>query len=155
MKFKNSILICLVFAAIALVGTSCNTNKAVTTSSPTSTATSSTSTARQGQNRGDRQRPQRGDRQAQMEALYSKLQLSDQQKAQMEVIQNKYSQEMEQNRPSRGGDRTAMREKMQSIRDRQNTEIKGVLTDSQYNIYEQEMKAMQPERGGRGGRSRG
>lgn len=52
---------------------------------------------------------------------------------------------------SGGGDRDAMREKMMDMREKQNKEMKKILTDSQYKKYQKYLEERRAQRGqGRG-----
>ena len=136
MSLKKQFLFAITIAVVLLSSVACSTSK------NTQATTDVPAQARQGQQ----------NRQAQLAALYAKLQLSDQQQVQFETINSKYRQEMEATLASRNGNRMAMRDKMISIRERQNSEVKEILTPAQYAIYEQEMESRRAKRGNRGGR---
>ena len=107
------------------------------------------------------ERADRGDfeaRQAQrQEQLYTQLGLSDAQKTKMEEIQsNTRSQTQAMRAEMRNGnaDRTAMRAKMETIRNAELADIKQILTAEQFTKYETFIKERE-SRGGRGGRGGG
>ncbi len=97
------------------------------------------------------------DHKAEAEALHKKLQLSEKQAAEFKLVKDKYRSEIEALRTASNDDRRVMREQMNSIRDRENSEIKTILTDSQYRIYLKSMEERKPPRRGpkRGGPGNG
>lgn len=75
----------------------------------------------------------------QMEELKEGLELSDDQEKQVREIITAGFETMRKSREEMmdgGGDREAMREKMQAMREEQNQKIKAVLTEEQYIKYE-------------------
>ena len=95
----------------------------------------------------------------QMEELKEGLQLSDEQEKQVREIITAGFETMRQAREEMqdgGGDREAMREKMQAMREEQTQKIKAVLSEEQFAKYEQ-IQAERRERmrqngfGGQGG----
>ena len=110
---------------------------------------------------GGGERGGRGDfqaRQAEQQAkLYAELGLSDAQKTKMEEIQKSTRQTMQAMRAESrdGGDRTAMREKMQAIRKAETEEVKKIMTAEQFTKYEKFLEERRGQRGGRGGRGGG
>ena len=76
----------------------------------------------------------------QMEELKEGLDLSDDQEKQVREILTAGSETMRKAREEMqdgGGDRDAMREKMQQMREEQTEKIKAVLTEEQFTKYEQ------------------
>jgi hypothetical protein len=75
----------------------------------------------------------------QMEELKEGLQLSEDQEKQMRDILTTGAETMRKAREGMqdGGDREAMREKMQQMREEQNQKIKAVLSEEQFTKYEQ------------------
>lgn len=76
----------------------------------------------------------------QMEELKEGLELSEDQEKQVREILTAGSETMRKAREEMqdgGGDRDAMREKMQQMREEQNKKIKAVLTEEQFTKYEQ------------------
>lgn len=75
----------------------------------------------------------------QMEELKEGLELSDDQEKQVREIITAGFETMRKSREEMmdgGGDREAMREKMQAMREEQNQKIKAVLTEEQFTKYE-------------------
>lgn len=89
----------------------------------------------------------------QMEELKEGLDLSDDQEKQVREILTEGSETMRKAREGMqdgGGDRDAMREKMQQMREEQSEKIKAVLTEDQFTKYEQ-IQAERRERMRQGG----
>jgi periplasmic protein CpxP/Spy len=89
----------------------------------------------------------------QMEELKEGLDLSDDQEKQVREILTAGSETMRKTREEMqdgGGDRDAMREKMQQMREEQTEKIKAVLTEDQFTKYEQ-IQAERRERMRQGG----
>jgi periplasmic protein CpxP/Spy len=79
----------------------------------------------------------------QMEELKEGLELSDDQEKQVREIITAGFETMRKSREEMmdgGGDREAMREKMQKMREEQNEKIKAVLSEEQFTKYEQIQK---------------
>jgi hypothetical protein len=79
----------------------------------------------------------------QMEELKEGLQLSDDQEKQVREIITAGFETMRKSREEMmdgGGDREAMREKMQKMREEQTAKIKAVLSEEQFTKYEQIQK---------------
>lgn len=92
----------------------------------------------------------------QMEELKEGLQLSDDQEKQVREIITSGFETMRKAREEMqdGGDREAMREKMQQIREEQAQKIKAVLSEEQFSKYEQlqqERRERMRQNGGSGG----
>ncbi|MEM1323185.1 MAG: hypothetical protein AAGG75_23165 [Bacteroidota bacterium] len=121
----------IILGLALLTGYACSSAQQATPSTPT-----------------EAQAPQRGQErrgpQASEQELLDKLQLSEQQAASFKVIKEKYRSEIEALRADRSGDRRAMKEKMDSIRDRENEELKEVFSDQQYQRYIEEQKKHRP-----------
>lgn len=89
----------------------------------------------------------------QMEELKESLELSDDQEKQVREIITAGMETMRKAREEMqdgGGDREAMREKMQAMREEQTEKIKAVLTEEQFTKYEQ-IQAERRERMRQGG----
>lgn len=89
----------------------------------------------------------------QIEELKEGLQLSDEQEKQVREIITAGFETMRKSREEMmdgGGDREAMREKMQAMRDEQNQKLKAVLSEEQFAKYEQ-IQAERRERMRQGG----
>jgi len=88
----------------------------------------------------------------QMEELKSGLELSDDQEKQVREIITAGFETMQKAREGMqdGGDREAMREKMQQMREEQTEKIKAVLSEEQFTKYEQ-IQAERRERMRQGG----
>lgn len=77
----------------------------------------------------------------QMEELKESLELSDDQEKQVrEIITAGFETMREAREGMQDGDREAMREKMQAIREEQTQKIKAVLSEEQFTKYEQIQK---------------
>jgi periplasmic protein CpxP/Spy len=93
----------------------------------------------------------------QMEELKEGLDLSDDQEKQVREIITAGFENMRKSREEMqdGGDREAMREKMQAMREEQNQKIKAVLSAEQFTKYEQiqeeRRERMRQNGGGQGG----
>jgi len=92
----------------------------------------------------------------QMEELKSGLELSDDQEKQVREIITAGFETMQKAREGMqdGGDREAMRDKMQQMREEQNQKIKAVLSEDQFTKYEQiqkERRERMRQGGGSGG----
>ena len=95
----------------------------------------------------------------QMDELKEGLQLSDDQEKQVREIITSGFETMRKAREEMqdGGDREAMREKMQQMREEQNVKIKAVLSEEQFTKYEQiqeERRQRMRQGGGPGGPGR-
>ena len=94
----------------------------------------------------------------QMEELKESLELSDDQEKQVREIITAGFETMRSAREGMqdGGDREAMREKMQQMREEQTTKIKAVLSEEQFTKYEQiqqERRERMRQGGGPGGQN--
>ena len=100
------------------------------------------------------QTTQSSDRAAQIEErmniLSAKLNLTDEQEIQFRNINEKYNNEMQSLRNS-GGDRQSKIQSMRSIQERKNKDVQIILTDSQYQIYLDEMEKQRAQMRGRRG----
>lgn len=91
----------------------------------------------------------------QTEAVKKACDLDADQETKVQALNLKSANKMNEMRKSGGGDRDAMREKMKTIRDDQNKEMKKVLSDDQWKKYEKYMEEQRKQRGQRGGGGRG
>ena len=85
-----------------------------------------------------------------MNTLSAKLNLTDEQETQFRNINEKYFNEMQSLRTS-GGDRQSKFQSMRSIQERKNKDVQIILTDSQYQIYLNEMEKQRGQMRGRRG----
>ena len=85
-----------------------------------------------------------------MNTLSAKLNLTDEQEIQFRNINEKYNNEMQSLRNS-GGDRQSKIQSMRSIQERRNKDVQIILTDSQYQIYLDEMEKQRAQMRGRRG----
>ena len=87
----------------------------------------------------------------QIEQMKETLNLSEEQEKQLREIMIQNSEEMQQMRGNTQGagtgDREAMREQMQQMRDKQNEKMKSVLTDEQWETYQAQQEEMRSRRG--------
>ncbi|RHJ82377.1 hypothetical protein [Parabacteroides sp. AM08-6] len=86
-----------------------------------------------------------------MEKMITELKLDKKQAADFRKISKKYQEKMVEARKEAGDDRQKMREKMITMRDERNAEIKKILTEEQYKQY---LEKQQPPQGQRRGRDR-
>ncbi len=89
-------------------------------------------------------------RQAAYNAMLDTLQLTDQQREDVDFINMKYRAQMQQMRQNNDGDFEAMRPKMMELRDKQNAELKEVFNEEQFAQY-QKWQQENRSRRGRGG----
>ena len=109
------------------------------------------------QNRGGNDFDPKERAEKEVETLTEKFELSKDQQTKVYDVILKGSNEMVKMRKEASGDRDAMREKMMSLRKEQNTELKKILSDSQwesYTKYQQERRSQRGNRGGGGGGQR-
>lgn len=76
----------------------------------------------------------------QQAALLAKLGLRPEQEKAFNEIQAKFRQQMAEMRSNSGGDFSAMREKMQSMRTEQEAELQKILTQEQFETYKKHMQ---------------
>lgn len=88
-----------------------------------------------------------------LENLKTKLELSDQQVADINVVFENQKKKRDEMRDS-GLSREEMREKMQSMRDEQNKAIMEILNTDQQKKYKEMMEKMENRRGSRGNRNK-
>ena len=86
-------------------------------------------------------------RQAAYNAMLDSLQLTDQQREDVDFINIKYKAQMQQIRQSSDGDRETMRPKMMALRDKQNAELKEVFNEEQFAEYQKWQKENRGRRG--------
>lgn len=86
----------------------------------------------------------------QMAEMKETLNLSDKQEKQMRELILENFDDMSKMREKSGGDREAMREQMQQLREEQNNKTKEILSDEQWEKYQ----TFQEERRGRRGQGR-
>ncbi len=92
----------------------------------------------------------------QTERMKKSLELTDQQSVKVSEINLKFIKKQAEVRKDAGEDRTAMREAMVKIRKERQAELKGAMSDAQYQkMLEQEKEMMQNKGQGRGQRSQG
>jgi periplasmic protein CpxP/Spy len=87
-------------------------------------------------------------------ALFRGIQLSDQQKQQLDTIRSRYRDQMRAMRDSSGGDRQAMRGKMRDLMQRQSADVRAILTPDQQKVYDQNVAQMRERMREGGGRMR-
>ena len=145
---KNLLVIAILFGGIGML--SCNSTKKSAVEPVTNSVNQAETNTRQdsprkGGRRGD------GQRGAQFQQeLFSKLNLSDQQMEQFKSISEKYRGEMKTLRQNSDGDRSSIRSSMEALYAKQNTELKGIMTESQFELYTQLIEERRKNRGGRG-----
>lgn len=87
----------------------------------------------------------------QTEEMTAKLGLSEGQAARVEAINLTFAERMQVAREDYGDNRSDMEKIMTAIKDEKSAEMKAVLSEEQYEAFE-EMKTDQPQRRGRNGR---
>ena len=100
-----------------------------------------------------KQERKRGDREvmkAAYEAMLDSLNLTEQQREEVDFINSKYRAQMQQIRQNNEGDREAMRSDMMELREKQNTELKEILSEEQFAKYQKWMKENRQRRRGSG-----
>jgi len=85
----------------------------------------------------------------QTENLKDALDLNKDQEKKVYELTLKAGKEMTKMREEAAGDREAMREKMMEMREKQNKEMKKILTDSQWTKYEKYLEERRNRRGRR------
>lgn len=87
----------------------------------------------------------------QADRLTRQLSLSADQRAQLVTMEKARREEMATMRGQMqaGGDRTAMRQSMQTMRDKYDTQLKGILTPDQYSQYSQRREESADNQGSR------
>ena len=101
-----------------------------------------------------KQERKKGDREkmkAEYEAMLDSLNLTDQQKEDVEFVNTKYRAQMQQIRQNNEGDREAMRSEMMDLREKQNAELKEIFTEEQFTEYQKWQNEMRKQRRKRGG----
>jgi len=89
----------------------------------------------------------------QTEELTKELGLNKEQQEKVQALNLKNAEQMSamrQEAMNSGGDREAMREKMTKVRAEQETKMKEILTDAQYEKYQKYMEERRAQRGQRG-----
>jgi Spy/CpxP family protein refolding chaperone len=133
-------LFSLFLLAFVMVATSCNSSKATAqTEAPQSRASK-----------------QQGPRQGgpDLSAMIQQLDLTDEQAVSFKEVKETYGAKFRELRQSAGGDRQAMRTKMEGLRADENKAINAILNADQQQAYAKIMKeqeANRPQRGGRPG----
>lgn len=96
-------------------------------------------------------RPQPATPEQQADRLTKQLNLSADQRTQVVALEQARREEMKTMRGQlqAGGDRTGMRQTMQTARDKYDTQLKGILTADQYTQYNQQREQRADNRGSR------
>ena len=94
----------------------------------------------------DNNRQQRPDPSKMIEQMVKDLKLTDQQAVDFKKAQDEFMTKMKAERDAAGDDRSAMREKMQTLRKEMHEKVKTILTEDQYKQYLEKT-----QRGPRGG----
>lgn len=101
---------------------------------------------------GNRQ-GKKGDPSKRSEKMIEELKLDDKQAAEYRKIEADFREKMMKDREAAKEDRAKMREKMMAMRAEKDAQIKSVLTDEQYKLYqEKQKKADRPRKKGHGRR---
>lgn len=101
---------------------------------------------------GNRQ-GKKGDPSKRSEKMIEELKLDDKQAAEYRKIEADFREKMMKDREAAKEDRAKMREKMMAMRTEKDAQIKSVLTDEQYKLYqEKQKKADRPRKKGHGRR---
>ena len=96
-------------------------------------------------------RTQQATPEQQADRLTTQLGLSADQRTQLVTLEQARRTEMQtlRSQMQAGGDRTAMRQNMQTMRDKYDTQLKGILTADQYTKYNQLREDRMENRGNR------
>ena len=94
-------------------------------------------------------------RKQQMAALVEQLNLTEEQKAKFDDINEFYRNKFQEIRNNNQGDRQSMREAIMQIREEQDIELEALLTPEQYQTYKKFQEEQRQNRRGRGGRRGG
>ena len=89
-------------------------------------------------------------RQAAYNVMLDSLQLTEQQREDVDFINMKYRAQMQQIRQNSEGDFEAIRPVMMELRDNQNAELKEILSEEQFAQYQKWQKENRGRRGGGG-----
>jgi len=113
------------------------------------------SVASMAQERGQRSMDPEKMAERQTEELTKTLGLSEEQQAKVLALNTEMAESMKAMREETQGedvDRDAMREKMKAMREKQDSQLKEILTDAQYKKYEKYLEERRGNRGQRGSR---
>ncbi len=128
------------FLATLILIILCSTSKNITAqNTPTPEAKQ-----KREQKRGDRE-----ELQAAYNAMLDSLGLTEQQREDIDFINTKYRAQMQQIRQTNEGDFAAMRPKMMELREKQNTELKEVLSEEQFTQYQKWQEENRSKRKGK------
>lgn len=132
--------------AVLIAACSHNTSTAGSTIEPGAPTTSVSDAGRDGRGMG---RGGPGGARAD-QALFRNISLSADQQQRIDTIRSRYRAQMEQMRQQSGGDRDAMRGQMRTMMEKQQAEIREVLTPDQQRQFDQNVADMRAriERGG-------
>ncbi|WP_293715697.1 hypothetical protein [uncultured Parabacteroides sp.] len=101
---------------------------------------------------GNRQ-GKKGDPSKRSEKMIEELKLNDKQAAEFRKVEADFKDQMTKEREAVKEDRQKMREKMTAMRTEKDAQIKSILTDEQYKLYqEKQKKADSPRKKGHGRR---
>ena len=131
----------------------CSHKQASTTPAPASTTASTDVDDRRGPG-GPGGRDGRGGPGVRDDMLFRGITLSADQRQRVDSIRSSYRTQMDQLRQQSGGDRQAMRGQMRPLMERQQADIRAVLTSDQQATFDQnvaEMRSRMQQRGGPGG----
>jgi hypothetical protein len=145
-------LLLLILLVSGLMTTSCNSSKATAQTTP-KTNTEATAARPAGQQGARQGRPG-----LDLDAMATQLGLDAAQTVKFKEISERYATQAREMRQSAGGDRQAMRSKMEALRANQEKEMSAILTAEQQAAYakiQEEMEAQRRNRGGQGGRPGG
>lgn len=87
---------------------------------------------------------------AQLEFMTKEMSLTADEQTKVEVVLTASAQEMQQAMQSAGGDRQAMREKFQSIRQEQGKKISAIVGQQRWDAYQKKVQEQFPNMGGGG-----
>lgn len=94
---------------------------------------------------GNRQ-GKKGDPSKRSEKLIEELKLNDKQAADFRKVEADYREKMMKEREAVKDDRAKMREKMTTMRTEKEAQIKKILTDEQYKLYQEKLKKAEDSR---------
>lgn len=95
---------------------------------------------------GNRQ-GKKGDPLKRSEKMIEELKLDDKQAAEFRKVETEFRAQMEKEREAVKEDRSKMREKMSTMLSEKDAQIKKILTDEQYKLYQEKQKANGPRKG--------
>lgn len=91
----------------------------------------------------------KGDHSKRSEKMIEELKLNEKQAADFRQVETDFRAKMEKERESVKDDRSKMRDKMLTMRSEKDAQVKKILTDEQYKIYQEKQAANRARKGDR------